>query len=163
MTLRRTKIVATLGPATDDPDIIRKLIGAGMDVARINYSHETHDKHERRFHLLREQAKTLGTEVGIIADLQGPKIRIERFKEGPIYLEEGDEFTIDASLAPDAGDERCVGVTHKNLPKDVKFGDKLLIDDGRITLKVEQVKGAAVQCVVLVGGQLSNNKGINRE
>ncbi|MGQ0656732.1 MAG: pyruvate kinase [Chromatiales bacterium] len=161
--MRRTKIVATLGPATDDPEIIRKLIGAGMDVARINYSHETHDKHERRFQLVREQAQALGTEVAIIADLQGPKVRIERFEGGTIFLEEGDSFTIDAALPPEAGNEGRVGVTHKSLPKDVRYGDRLLIDDGRIVLKVERVKGTAVECVVLLGGQLSNNKGINRE
>lgn len=163
MSLRRTKIVATLGPATDDPEIMRKLIGAGMDVARINYSHETHDKHERRFVLVREQSRALGTEMAIIADLQGPKVRIERFKDGGVYLEEGEPFSIDAALAADAGDEERVGVTHKSLPKDVKYGDKLLIDDGRIVLKVERVKGTAVECVVLLGGHLSNSKGINRE
>jgi pyruvate kinase len=163
MALRRTKIVATLGPATDDPNIIRALIGAGMDVARINYSHQSHDEHARRIQLVRDQAKALGTEVGIIADLQGPKIRIEKFRDGPIYLEEGDQFVIDAALAAGDGDEQRVGVTYKNLPKDVKFGDKLLIDDGRINLKVDRVKGTAVECTVLLGGQLSDHKGINRE
>jgi pyruvate kinase len=134
-----------------------------MDVARINYSHQTHEEHARRIQLVREQAKALGSEVGIIADLQGPKIRIERFRDGPIYLQEGDRFVIDAALAADAGDEERVGITYKSLPKDVRFGDRLLIDDGRIILKVEQVKGAAIECVVVLGGQLSNNKGINRE
>ncbi len=163
MALRRTKIVGTLGPATDDPNVMRSLIRAGMDVARINYSHQTHEHHERRFQLVREQAKALGTEVGIIADLQGPKIRIERFRDGPIFLEEGDAFTIDTALGSGDGDEQRVGVTYKNLAKDVKFGDKLLIDDGRIILKVERVKGTAIECTVLLGGQLSDNKGINRE
>jgi pyruvate kinase len=163
MALRRTKIVATLGPATDDPGIMRKLIAAGMDVARINYSHETHARHEPRFRLVRDQAAIAGTEVGIIADLQGPKIRIERFRDGPVYLEEGDEFVIDSRLAADAGDEHRVGVTYKNLPRDVKAGDRLIIDDGRIILKVEAVRGSAVECVTLLGGRLSNNKGLNRE
>lgn len=163
MGLRRTKIVATLGPATDDPNVMRGLISAGMDVARINYSHQSHEEHARRVKLVRDQAKAVGIEIAIIADLQGPKIRIERFRDGPIFLEEGDQFTIDSALGPDEGDEGRVGVTYKKLPKDVKFGDKLLIDDGRIVLKVDRVKGTAVECTVLLGGQLSNNKGINRE
>ena len=151
MALRRTKIVATLGPATDDPNVMRSLIRAGMDVARVNYSHQAHQDHETRIKLVRDQAKALGTEVAIIADLQGPKIRIERFNEGPIYLEQGDPFTIDASLGSNDGDETRVGVTYKNLHKDVSFGDKLLIDDGRIVLKVEKVRDTAVECTVLVG------------
>jgi pyruvate kinase len=163
MTLRRTKIVATLGPATDDPAIMRRLIQAGMDVARINYSHETHNRHEPRFQLVREQGTKLGVEIGVIADLQGPKIRIQRFSNGPIWLEVGDEFIIDPKWDPDAGDEHHVGVTFKDLPRDAKAGDTLLIDDGRVVLKVEQIKGTAVHCVVTLGGQLSNNKGLNRE
>jgi pyruvate kinase len=163
MALRRTKIVATLGPSTDDPRIMRRLIKAGMDVARINYSHDTQANHETRFQLVREQAQTTGTEIGIIADLQGPKIRIQRFRDGPIFLEEGDEFIIDAKLGPDDGDEHHVGVTYKDLPRDVRGGDTLLIDDGRIVLNVQEVRGTAVECVTVIGGQLSNNKGINRE
>ncbi|HTT08756.1 MAG TPA: pyruvate kinase [Gammaproteobacteria bacterium] len=163
MALRRTKIVVTLGPASDDPAVMRRLIQAGMDVARINYSHETRESHEALFQLVREQSAKLNTEIGIIADLQGPKIRIQRFREGPIWLEAGDEFIIDPKWDAGAGDEHHVGVTYTDLPRDVKAGDTLMIDDGRVVLKVEQVKGTAVHCVVMLGGQLSNNKGLNRE
>ena len=98
MALRRTKLVASLGPSTDDPRIMRRLIKAGMDLARINYSHDTQANHETRFQLVREQAQAMGTEIGVIADLQGPKIRIQRFRDGPIFLEEGDEFIIDTKI-----------------------------------------------------------------
>ena len=161
MALRRTKIVATLGPSTDDPRIMRRLIKAGMDLARINYSHDTQANHETRFQLVREQAQAMGTEIGVIADLQGPKIRIQRFRDGPIFLEEGDEFIIDTKIGADDGDEHHVGVSYKDLPRDVRGGDTLLIDDGRIVLKVQEVRGTAVECVTVVGGQLSNNKGIH--
>ncbi len=163
MALRRTKIVATLGPATDDPAVMRRLIEAGMDVARINYSHQTREQHEQRFQLVREQSAKLHTEIGIIADLQGPKIRIQRFRGGSIWLDEGDEFILDPEWGADAGDEHHVGVTYPELPRDVKAGDTLMIDDGRIVMKVERVRGTAVHCVVTRGGQLSDSKGLNRE
>lgn len=161
--MRRTKIVATLGPATSDANMLTRVLRAGADCVRINYSHETHEGHRARVEQVRAISQQLGREVGVIADLQGPKIRIERFKRGPVTLEEGDEFTIDAALAADEGDDDGVGVTYKDLPKDVKKGDTLLIDDGRIILQVDRVVGTAVECVVLVGGELSNSKGLNRE
>ncbi|MCC7413884.1 MAG: pyruvate kinase [Gammaproteobacteria bacterium] len=161
--MRRTKIVATLGPATDDPELLGELIDAGADVVRLNYSHDTHERHGRRVEVVREQAARRGVEVGIIADLQGPKIRIGGFRDGPVELEDGDDFVIDAELDLRGGDGHHVGVTYKGLPRDVHAGDTLLIDDGRIILKVERVRRSAVHCVVLLGGELSSNKGINRE
>ena len=161
--MRRTKIVATLGPATDKPKVLKRLIEAGLDAARLNYSHGARKDHLRRARAVRRAAKSLRREIAIIADLQGPKIRIERFRDGPIELEEGDEFIIDADLAPGAGDEHHVGVTYKALPRDVRRGDTLLIDDGRIMLQVEKVDGNAIETVVLLGGPLSDNKGVNRQ
>ncbi len=161
--MRRTKIVATLGPATDTPAVLDRMIRAGMNVARINYSHETRESQAMRVGILREQAGKRGVHIGILADLQGPKIRIGRFRNYSIELEEGDEFTIDADLKMDSGDETHVGVTYKDLPRDVRSGDTLLIDDGRIILQVDKVKGNEIKCVVLLGGTLSNNKGINKE
>ena len=161
--MRRTKIVATLGPATDKPKVLAHLIEAGLDAARLNYSHDSRDGHARRARALRRAAKAVGRELTIIADLQGPKIRLERFRDGVIQLDEGDEFVIDADLRPNAGDENHVGVTYKNLPRDVKRGDTLLVDDGRIMLQVENIDGNAIETVVLLGGKLSDNKGVNRQ
>lgn len=161
--MRRTKIVATLGPATDKPKVLTRLIEAGLDGARLNYSHGNRDEHARRARAVRRAAKAVGREVAIIADLQGPKIRIERFRDGPIQLDEGDEFVIDADLGENAGDEHHVGVTYKALPGDVERGDTLLIDDGRIILQVENIDGNAIETVVLLGGELSDNKGVNRQ
>jgi pyruvate kinase len=161
--MRRTKIVATLGPATDKPKVLGKLIAAGLDAARLNYSHGTREDHAKRARAVRRAAKAEGREIALIADLQGPKIRLEKFRHGPIQLEEGDDFIIDADLASNAGDERHVGVTYKALARDVYAGDTLLVDDGRIILKVERVDGNSIETVVLLGGTLSDNKGINRE
>lgn len=161
--MRRTKIVATLGPATDKPKVLKQLIGAGLDGARLNYSHGTREDHAKRARSVRRAAKALNREVAIMADLQGPKIRIERFRNGPIELEEGDDFIIDADLAANAGDETHVGVTYKALPSDVEVGDTLLVDDGRIMLQVEKIDGNAIETVVLLGGTLSDNKGVNRQ
>lgn len=160
---RRTKIVATLGPATNDPAMLARILDAGCDCVRLNYSHDTAEEHARRVGQVRALAAETGIEVGIMADLQGPKIRVARFRDGPIQLAEGDHFTIDAALANDAGDQTQVGVTYKELPRDVGAGDTLLIDDGRIVLRVTRVVDTAVRCEVVVGGKLSNNKGINRE
>ncbi len=157
--MRRTKIVATLGPATDDLQVLERIIKAGIDVVRLNYSHGTHEQHWERI----RQLRTYGNEIGVIADLQGPKIRIERFKNDSVYLHDGDEFVLDTELGADEGDEHHVGVTYKDLAKDVKRGDTLLIDDGRVILKAERVAGGSIECVVLLGGRLTNNKGINRE
>ena len=161
--MRRTKIVATLGPSTDKPKVLSNIITAGLDAARLNYSHGTRSDHAKRARALRRAAKGQRCEVALIADLQGPKIRLEQFRNGPIHLDEGDEFIIDADLKANAGDEHHVGVTYKALPRDVRDGDTLLVDDGRIILKVEHIDGNAIETVVLLGGELSDNKGVNRE
>lgn len=160
---KRTKIIATLGPATDSAAVMTEMIKAGLDLARLNFSHGKTEDHQRRVQLVRECSALLGKEIGIIADLQGPKIRIARFKNNKITLIEGATFTLDASLATDAGDETIVGIDYKNLPNDVHAGDNLLLDDGRLVLTVEKVAGTKVICIVVVGGELSNNKGINRQ
>jgi len=161
--LRRTKIVATLGPATDDPKVLDKLIEAGVDVVRLNFSHDLPEVHIRRAEMARERAAAHGRHVGVLVDLQGPKIRIGKFKDGPIRLAEGDSFTIDSDHPLDQGDKQRVGTTYKALPDDVVRGATLLLDDGRIVLWVDQVAGSEVVCRVVVGGELSNNKGINRQ
>ncbi len=159
--MRRTKIIATLGPATDQPGMLEKLIDAGVDVFRLNYSHQTHAEHERRMKEIRKISHAHKHAVGVIADLQGPKIRIEHFKEGKVELREGANFKINTALATEDGDETQVGVTYKELAKDVKAEDKLLIDDGKVVLHVNSVKGNIIDCEVINGGELSNNKGIN--
>src|ERR1700729_4542372 len=161
--LRRTKIVATLGPATDDPTVLADMVRAGVDVVRLNFSHGTVADHERRIELVREAARQAGRYVGVLGDLQGPKIRIDRFVGGKIQLEDGAEFTLDASLAVDAGSEQSVGIAYKKLPTDVFAGDVLLLNDGQISLRVWQIEGPRIQTRVLVGGELGNNKGINRQ
>ena len=160
---RRTKIVATIGPATDDASVLEELLIAGADVVRLNFSHGTADDHRRRAHLVREISQKLNRHVGILADLQGPKIRIARFKEGKVELHPGDKFALDANLPLDEGDETQVGIVYPDLPKDVEPGSVLLLDDGRIVLEVEDIAGGRVECKVLVGGALSDNKGINKQ
>jgi pyruvate kinase len=159
---RRTKIVATLGPATDNENVLDEMIRAGMDVVRVNFSHGTHDDHIRRAETVRNRARAHGHQVGVLADLQGPKIRIERFREGRVELEQDDHFILDAALGANDGNRERVGVTYKDLPNDVARGDTLLLDDGMLVLWVEEVKDAEVHCRVIVGGALSNSKGINR-
>ncbi len=159
---KRTKIVATLGPATDSPQVLESMFRAGVDVVRINFSHGGPADHRRRIDLIRSVAARIGKDVGVIGDLQGPKIRIERFRDGAVELGEGDPFTLDVSLGDDDGDETAVGVTYKALPRDVSVGDILLLNDGAITLRVREVVGSRVACVVEVGGRLSDSKGINR-
>jgi pyruvate kinase len=161
--LRRTKIVATLGPATDDPKVLDEIIQAGVDVVRVNFSHGAAEEHMRRAETVRNRARAHGRQVGVLADLQGPKIRIERFGEGKVHLEEGSTFTLDAGCPSDAGDKQRVGITYKELTGDVDRGDTLLLDDGRIVLWVDQVVGERIECRVVVGGELSNSKGINRQ
>src|SRR5919106_3258704 len=161
--MRRTKIVATLGPATDNLEVLDSLLTAGADVVRINYSHGPLENHTKRIEQLRERAKARDLQIGVIADLQGPKIRIERFRQGAILLGEGEHFALDTELGRDEGDEYQVGVTYKDLLRDVTPGDILLVDDGHIVLKVEGVTSHRVECKVLMGGPLSNNKGLNRE
>ncbi|MBM2830055.1 MAG: pyruvate kinase [Gammaproteobacteria bacterium] len=159
--MRRTKIIATLGPATDQPGMLEKLHNAGTDVFRMNYSHQTHAHHEKRTNELRELSTKHKRAVGIIADLQGPKIRLEHFNNGKVQLREGSTFTIDTDLPPNAGNEKHVGVSYKNLPQDVRAGDTLLVDDGRIVLHVKEVHGHEVDCEVVTGGELSDSKGLN--
>ncbi len=160
--MRRTKIVATLGPSTDDPRTLDQIIAAGLDAARLNYSYGTREGHAQRMRCLRECSEHRGVYVGVMADLQGPKIRIQRFRTGPVHLEPGDRFALDPDLPADAGDDGRVGVSYPDLAKDVKSGDTLLIDDGRIVLGVERVAGNRLECVVRTGGLLSDNKGLNR-
>ncbi|ACL73963.1 Pyruvate kinase [Thioalkalivibrio sulfidiphilus HL-EbGr7] len=161
--MRRTKIVATLGPATDSPAVLEKLVSAGVDVVRINFSHGKADEHRRRAQMIREAADKMGRVVGILGDLQGPKIRIARFAQGEVELNEGDAFVFDASLGDDEGNRERVGLTYKDLPNDVHAGDTLLLDDGRLVFSVDRVDGPAIHTRVVVGGTLSNNKGINRQ
>jgi pyruvate kinase len=160
---KRTKIVATLGPATDRPGVLDAMLRAGTDVVRVNFSHGGAADRVRRVAEVRAASLRVGRDIGILGDLQGPKIRVERFANGPIELQDGASFTLDASLAADAGDEHAVGVSYKALPQDVSPGDCLLLNDGAIVLEVERVDGPRVHCVVRVGGLLSDGKGINRQ
>lgn len=160
---RRTKIVATLGPATSTQATIEKLIQAGATVFRLNFSHGAPEDHKARAEMVRAAAEKLGTHVAILGDLQGPKIRVSTFKNGAVLLEEGQSFVLDAVLPKGEGDETQVGIDYKELPQDVRPGDLLLLDDGRIQLQVTTVQGERVTTVVTVGGKLSNNKGINRQ
>jgi len=157
---RATKIVATLGPATSDRATLDRMLRAGVDVVRVNFSHGTAEDHLRRVEIVREVSREAGLTVGIMADLQGPKIRIGKFSEGRVTLEAGDPFVLDAACV--LGDQERVGLDYKELPQDVKPGDVLLLDDGRITFDVVRVVDQAVHCVVRHGGVLTNNKGINR-
>jgi pyruvate kinase len=158
--VRRAKIVCTLGPATASPRRIRELVYAGMDVARLNMSHGSHEDHAEAYRLVREASDASGHGVGIFADLQGPKIRLETFADGPVVLHRGQEWTITTRDVP--GDITEAGTTYKGLPGDVNVGDPILIDDGKIRLRVTAVEnGTDVRTEVLVGGKVSNNKGIN--
>ncbi len=160
---RRTKIVATLGPATDDPKVMDRMIQAGVDVVRVNFSHDTGEQHKIRAEQVRNRARASGRQVGVLADLQGPKIRITRFQHGVIELSENDSFILDATLPANNGSQERVGLTYKSLPNDVSRGDSLLLDDGGIVLWVERVEGMEIHCRVTVGGTLSNSKGVNRQ
>jgi len=160
---RRTKIVATLGPASNKPEVLDALIKAGVDVVRLNFSHGEASEHLTLAETVRDRATAYGRQVGVLADMQGPKIRIARFQAGKIYLEEQATFVLDAGLDADAGDNEHVGIDYKQLPQDVERGDTLLLDDGRIVFWVEKIEGQRVICRVIVGGELSNNKGINRQ
>jgi pyruvate kinase len=161
--LRRTKIVATLGPASDDPAILANMVRAGVDVVRLNFSHGQVEDHERRVELVRKAARQSGRYLGVLGDLQGPKIRIDRFVSGRVQLVDGAEFTLDASLAVDLGTVDAVGIAYKKLPSDVFEGDVLLLNDGQISLQVLRIEGPRIRTRVLVGGELGNNKGINRQ
>jgi pyruvate kinase len=159
---RSTKIVATLGPASSTPEILQQMIQAGVDVVRLNFSHGTAQDHIDRARMVREAAKAAGRAVAIMADLQGPKIRVGKFENGKIQLVNGAVFILDANRV-ELGDETAVGLDYKELPRDVKPGDTLLLNDGLLVLTVEAVRGEAVHTVVKVGGELSNNKGINKQ
>ena len=160
---RRTKIVATMGPATDDPKMLDKVIDAGVDVVRINFSHGEGEVHLERAEKLRNRARAHGRQVGVIADLQGPKIRIAGFRTGKVNLEEGSSFTIDTSLDNDEGTAESVGCTYEDLHNDINRGDTLLLDDGRLVFWVEDVVDKKIKCKVITGGKISNSKGINRQ
>jgi pyruvate kinase len=158
---RATKIVATIGPASSTPEILLQMIQAGADVVRLNFSHGTADDHRQRAEYVREAARIAGREVGIMADLQGPKIRVGKFEDGKVMLTAGSPFVLDAAC--ELGNEARAGLDYKDLPRDLKAGDVLLLNDGLIVLTVEHVIGEEVHTVVKVGGELSNNKGINRQ
>ncbi|MEI8265900.1 MAG: pyruvate kinase [Betaproteobacteria bacterium] len=158
---RATKIVATLGPASSDPQVLENLLRAGVDVVRLNFSHGKAQDHIDRATLVRETAARVGKPVALMADLQGPKIRVGKFVEGKVMLVGGQPFVLDAQRT-EPGDLSAVGLDYKELPRDVKPGDKLLLNDGLIVLVVEAVRGEQVHTVVKIGGELSNNKGINK-
>ena len=160
---RRTKIVATLGPATDAPDVLNRLIETGVDVVRLNFSHGKHETHFQRAKQALAAALACGRSLGVLVDLQGPKIRIGKFKTGGTLLQHGARFTLDADMDLNEGTDNSVGLTYKQLTRDVTPGTALLLDDGRIMLRVEDVKGQKIVCYVINGGELSDNKGINRQ
>ncbi|MBR7781178.1 pyruvate kinase [Undibacterium luofuense] len=158
---RATKIVATIGPASSDPEIVKRMIMAGVSVVRLNFSHGKAQDHIDRATMVRQTATECGREIAIMADLQGPKIRIGKFENSRIQLANGDKFVLDADCQ--LGNQERVGLDYKALPRDVKAGDVLLLNDGLIVMVVEEVKGNEIHTVVKIGGELSNNKGINRQ
>lgn len=158
---RRTKIIATMGPGTDDPEVLEGLIRAGVDVFRLNMSHGEPEQHASRARMVREVSKRLSWQVAILVDLQGPKIRVETFREGSVELESGDHFTLDADNPELPGDKHRVGVSYSGLPGDVSPGDTLLLDDGLISMQVQSIHGGQVQCLIENGGKLSDRKGLN--
>jgi pyruvate kinase len=160
--LRRTKIVATLGPATDSPAVLESVIRRGADVVRLNFSHGDANDHRRRLEGVRIAAGKVGKHVAVLGDLQGPKIRIERFAGGHAVLREGDSFVLDPDLDPRDGTDRTVGISYAQLGEDVKPGDELVLGDGQIDLEVVAVEERRVVCRVLTGGELGDQKGINR-
>ena len=161
-TLRRTKIVVTLGPALDDREVLKRVILAGADVFRANFSHGSVETHENRIQAVREIAQEHNKAVAILADLQGPKIRIGRFKNKKVQLQEGQTFVFDTQLADEEGTEESVTLDYKNLVHDVVPGDTLLLDDGRMVMSVTKIEQHRIICEVMISGELSNNKGINR-
>jgi len=162
-TLRRTKIVATAGPATDDPTVLAEMLRAGVGVVRLNASHGNRDDLKRRLHLVHQAEERAGECVGLLLDLSGPKIRIECFAQGRVQLEEGARFALDTAFDAKAGNVECVGVAYKDLPRDVAAGDALLLSDGQIVLDVERVEGTRIETRVRAGGELSDRKGLNRQ
>lgn len=161
--IRRTKIVATLGPASDREGVLEAMLAAGVDVVRLNFSHGSADDHRRRLDDVRRIADRMGKSVAALGDLQGPKIRIARFRDGAVELEEGQPFILDMALDSEAGNAERVGCDYKALAEDVEVGDRLLLDDGRLVLEVVALHGQEVHTTVIIGGKLSNNKGINKQ
>ena len=159
---RATKIVATLGPASSDPEVLERLLRAGVDVVRLNFSHGKAQDHIDRAALVRSIALKVGKPVALMADLQGPKIRVGKFAEGKVLLVNGERFVLDAART-EPGAQGGVGLDYKELPRDVRPGDTLLLNDGLIVLTVDAVRGEQVHTIVKVGGELSNNKGINKQ
>jgi pyruvate kinase len=157
--MRRAKIVCTLGPATDTYEQIKALVDAGMDIARFNLSHGTYADHEERYHHVRKASDETGRSVGILADLQGPKIRLGRFREGPVLLERGDTFTI--TTEDIEGDRHVCGTTYEGLASDVSRGERILVDDGKVALEVTAIDGPRVTTTVVEGGMVSDHKGLN--
>src|SRR6476620_8388249 len=157
----RTKIVATLGPSTDSIEVLTEMVRAGLDVARVNFSHGKHEEHGRRIELVHEAARRAGRYVGILADLAGPKIRIESFVNKKVDLKDGQAFALDVAHDINAGNEQVVGCAYQDLPKDVKPGNILLLNDGLIELEVTSVSGTRINTKVIAGGELSNRKGVN--
>ena len=162
MPRRATKIVATLGPASSDPALLEEMIRAGVNVVRLNFSHGKAQDHIDRAALVRAAAQRAGREVAIMADLQGPKIRVGKFADGKVMLEPGQKFVLDATRT-ELGDIDAVGLDYRALPREVKAGDVLLLNDGLIVITVDAVKGEQVHTTVKLGGELSNNKGINKQ
>src|SRR5690554_7546883 len=160
--LRRTKIVATLGPATDSPESLASIIKAGVDVTRLNFSHGSADEHIARARRVREAAAAQGRFVALLADLQGPKLRIARFTDNKVFLEAGQTFVLDAAMDKEAGNAERVGIDYEQRINDVKAGDILVLDDGRIESEVQGVDSQSITSKVLVGGPLSNNKGLHK-
>ena len=158
---RSTKIVATLGPASSDPLVLERMLAAGVDVVRFNFSHGSAEDHLERARHVREAAARIGRDIAIMADLQGPKVRVGRFKGGRVALRAGAPFVLDAGV--ELGDEQRAGLDYKDLPKDVRSGDTLLLNDGLIVLDVHRVEGSAIHTTVRIGGDLSDNKGINKQ
>ena len=161
--MRRTKILTTLGPATDNPKVLADMIRAGADVVRVNFSHGEPQAHAKRVEMVRSVGEQVGKWVAVLGDLQGPKIRIERFVDGKVVLNEGDAFALDCSLDARSGTQSAVGVAYKNLPNDVRAGDTLLLNDGQLVLDITGVNGPRIDTRVVIGGELSDNKGINKQ
>lgn len=157
--MRRAKIVCTLGPATDDAVMIDRMIAAGMNMARLNLSHGAREGHEKTFEMVRQAAAKADVSVAIVIDLQGPKIRLGKFKNGSHEIIKGAKFTITTEVIE--GDENISSTTYLGLPEDCKVGERILIDDGRVALEVTSVKAPRIETIVLEGGTVSNNKGLN--
>ncbi|NOY77782.1 MAG: pyruvate kinase [Calditrichaeota bacterium] len=157
--MKRAKIIATLGPASNSPEIIQKLIQTGVDVVRLNFSHGTHDEHARMIQIVRNLSKKLNRPIGILQDLQGPKIRVGPIKDGHILLKDGQKITI--TTEPLTGTTEMISTTYKHLPKDVSPGDRILLDDGLLELRVTKTADTKVICEVIHGGPLGSHKGIN--